>query len=102
VCRVSFRNYKLLLKIRRKKKHVKGPDLAGELISEAFGIVSLSKFEESAFQVNEDVTNLINALPGQSSVNTVQHATVDETVFCVVRATHVFSMWSTPSTHTEQ
>jgi hypothetical protein len=33
------------------------------------------------------VTHLINALPGNSSVNTVQHATVDEAVFCIVRAT---------------
>jgi hypothetical protein len=29
------------------------------------------------------VTNLINALPGNSSVNTVQHATVEEAVFSV-------------------
>jgi hypothetical protein len=27
------------------------------------------------------VTDLINALPGNSSVNTAQHATTDETVF---------------------
>jgi hypothetical protein len=27
------------------------------------------------------VTDLINALPGNSSVNTVQHATIDEGVF---------------------
>jgi hypothetical protein len=32
------------------------------------------------------VTYLINALPGNSSVNTVQHATIDEAVFYVVRA----------------
>jgi hypothetical protein len=32
------------------------------------------------------VTDLINALPGNSSVNMVQHATVDEAVFCVFRA----------------
>jgi hypothetical protein len=56
----------------------------GELISEAFGIVSLSKFEENAHQVNEDiVTDLISALPGNSSVNTVQHAIIDEAVFSV-------------------
>jgi hypothetical protein len=29
------------------------------------------------------VTNLINALPGNSSVNTVQHATIEEAVFSV-------------------
>jgi hypothetical protein len=29
------------------------------------------------------VTDLINALPGNSSVNTVQHATIDEAVFSV-------------------
>jgi hypothetical protein len=31
------------------------------------------------------VTDLINVLPGNSSVNTVQHATVDEAVLYVVR-----------------
>jgi hypothetical protein len=34
------------------------------------------------------VTDLVNALPGNKSVNTVQHATIDEAVF---------SMWSAPS-----
>jgi hypothetical protein len=29
-----------------------------------------------------NVMDLINALPGNSSVNTVQHATVEEAVFC--------------------
>jgi hypothetical protein len=29
------------------------------------------------------VMNLINALPGNSSVNTVQHATIEEAVFSV-------------------
>jgi hypothetical protein len=29
------------------------------------------------------VTDLINALPGNSSVNTVQHATIEEVVFSV-------------------
>jgi hypothetical protein len=33
------------------------------------------------------VTDLINALPGNSSVNTVQHATMGEAVF---------SVWSAP------
>jgi hypothetical protein len=32
------------------------------------------------------VTDLINALPGNNSVNTVQHATTDEAVFYAVRA----------------
>jgi hypothetical protein len=32
------------------------------------------------------VTDLINALPGNSSVNTAQHAAVDEAVFSGVRA----------------
>jgi hypothetical protein len=31
------------------------------------------------------VTDLINALPGNSSVNTAQHAKIDEDVFYVVR-----------------
>jgi hypothetical protein len=31
-------------------------------------------------------TDLINALPGSSSVNTVQRATIDEDVFFVVSA----------------
>jgi hypothetical protein len=65
----------------------RGQFFLGELISEAFGIVSVSKFEENALQVNEDiVTNLIDALPGNSSVNTVQHATVDEAVFSISSA----------------
>jgi hypothetical protein len=33
------------------------------------------------------VTDLINALPGNSSVNTVQHATVEEPVFSVSAVT---------------
>jgi hypothetical protein len=33
------------------------------------------------------VMDLINALPGNSSVNTVQHSTIDKAVFSVVRAT---------------
>jgi hypothetical protein len=32
------------------------------------------------------VTDLINGLPGNSSVNTVQHATVDEAVFSMYSA----------------
>jgi hypothetical protein len=31
------------------------------------------------------VTDLINALPGNSSVNTVQHVTIEEAVFSVDR-----------------
>jgi hypothetical protein len=34
----------------------------------------------------DTVTELINALPGNSSVNMVQHATIDGAVFCVIRA----------------
>jgi hypothetical protein len=33
------------------------------------------------------VTDLINALPGNSSVNTVQHATIEEAVFTVSAVT---------------
>jgi hypothetical protein len=33
-----------------------------------------------------NVTDLINALPGNSSVNTVQHATIDEAVFSMLSA----------------
>jgi hypothetical protein len=32
------------------------------------------------------VTDLINALPGNSSVNTVQHATIEEAVYSVDQA----------------
>jgi hypothetical protein len=49
--------------------------------------------EETSFQNKQSlakkrniVTDLINALPGNSSVNTVQHTTIDEAVFYVVRA----------------
>jgi hypothetical protein len=34
---------------------------------------------------NHIVTDFINALPGNSSVNTAQHATIDDAVFYVVR-----------------
>jgi hypothetical protein len=34
----------------------------------------------------DTVTDLINALPGNSSVNTVQHTTIDETVFSMSSA----------------
>jgi hypothetical protein len=33
--------------------------------------------------INSTVTDLINALSGNSSVNTVQHATIEEAVFSV-------------------
>jgi hypothetical protein len=33
--------------------------------------------------LNDIVTDLINALTGNSSVNTVQHATIEEAVFSV-------------------
>jgi hypothetical protein len=32
---------------------------------------------------NNNITDLINALPGNSSVNMVQHATMEEAVFSV-------------------
>jgi hypothetical protein len=37
--------------------------------------------------VNCIVTDLINALPGNSPVNTVQHATIEEAVFSVSAVT---------------
>jgi hypothetical protein len=60
------------------------------------------------------VTDLINALPGNSSVNTVKHATIDEDVFSMLSAPrsslltdqstrsltrNVFSLWSVPRKH---
>jgi hypothetical protein len=57
------------------------------------------------------VTDLINALPGNSSVNTVKHATIDEAVFSMLSASrsslltdqstrsltrNVLSLWSVP------
>jgi hypothetical protein len=33
------------------------------------------------------VTDFINAFPGKSSANTVQHATIDDAVFYVISAT---------------
>jgi hypothetical protein len=33
-----------------------------------------------------NITDLINALPGNSSINTVQHATIDEAVFSMSSA----------------
>jgi hypothetical protein len=44
-------------------------------------MTSSSVFGEQ--QYNNNVTDLINALPGNSSVNTVQHATTEEAVFSV-------------------
>jgi hypothetical protein len=35
--------------------------------------------------LNDTVTDLINALPGNSSVNSVKHATMEEAVFSVAR-----------------
>jgi hypothetical protein len=50
--------------------------------------------------------DLINTLPGNGTVNTVQHATIDEAVFSMLSApcnnmVEVFSMWSVPSSNTE-
>jgi hypothetical protein len=41
--------------------------------------------EKTNFQVATEpiVTDLINALPGNSSINTVEHATVEEVVFSI-------------------
>jgi hypothetical protein len=44
--------------------------------------------------VNENiVTDLINALPGNSSVNTVQNATIEEAVFSVSEVTSRSGGW---------
>jgi hypothetical protein len=40
---------------------------------------------KSGLHDNHIVTGIINALPGNSFVNTVQHATIDEALFYVVR-----------------
>jgi hypothetical protein len=41
----------------------------------------------------DNVTDLINALPGNSSVKTVQHPTVEETVFSVSAVTSRSGGW---------
>jgi hypothetical protein len=51
------------------------------------------------------VTDLINALPGNGSVNTVQHATIDVDAFSMWSVSRnntveVFSMWSVPRNNT--
>jgi hypothetical protein len=40
----------------------------------------------TAANMENIVKDLINALPGNSSVNTVQHATIDEAVFSMMSA----------------
>jgi hypothetical protein len=42
---------------------------------------------------NNNVTDLINALPGYSSVNTVQNATIEEAVFSVFAVTSRSGGW---------
>jgi hypothetical protein len=42
---------------------------------------------ENLTRSKNTVTHLINGLPGNSFVNTGQHATVDEAVFSVIHAT---------------
>jgi hypothetical protein len=42
---------------------------------------------EAMIQVDGIVTDLMNALPGNSSVNTAQHATIEEAVFSVPAVT---------------
>jgi hypothetical protein len=43
--------------------------------------------------LDRNVTDLINALPGNSSVNTVQHATIEEAVFSVSAVTSCSGGW---------
>jgi hypothetical protein len=43
-------------------------------------------YEQTMLSTYNIVTDLINALPGNSSVNTVQHATIDEAVFSMSSA----------------
>jgi hypothetical protein len=40
-------------------------------------------YERGYLNKNHIVMDLINALPGNSSVNTIQHATIEEAVFSV-------------------
>jgi hypothetical protein len=67
--------------------------LSGRFISEIAQLTSLkfvssTKSMLSQYSFGRIVTDLINVLPGNSSVNTVQHATIDEAMFfCVIRAT---------------
>jgi hypothetical protein len=46
----------------------------------------LKQIKFSGVKLYYTVTDLINALPGNSSVNTVQHATTDEAVFSISSA----------------
>jgi hypothetical protein len=46
----------------------------------------LQKSHFSSFKFIINVTDLINVLPGNNSINTVQSATIDEAIFLVVRA----------------
>jgi hypothetical protein len=53
-------------------------------------VKTILKGEPAEIHLNSDdcfVTDLINALPGNSSVNTVQHATTQEAVFSVSAVT---------------
>jgi hypothetical protein len=43
-------------------------------------------YVQTALNMQHIVTDLINALPGNSFVNTVQHATIDEAVFSMSSA----------------
>jgi hypothetical protein len=45
-------------------------------------------FRNSIFSTESIVTDLSNALPGNSSVNKVQHATIHEVVFSMSSASH--------------
>jgi hypothetical protein len=49
--------------------------------------------ESEKVQLHNIVTDLINALPGNSSANTVQHATIEEAVFSVSAVTSRSGGW---------
>jgi hypothetical protein len=85
--------------------------------------IFIAEFEVlSAVTIKSTVTDLIIALPGNSYVNTVQHATIDVAVFSMssalsnsrngvlcdqligyatVLTTELFSVWSVPWLHNE-
>jgi hypothetical protein len=77
-------------------------NLTSENLEKKFGTVSI--FRKSL--PIDTVTDLNNALSGNGSANTVQHATTDEDVFSMWSAprnntVEVFYMWSEPNNNTE-
>jgi hypothetical protein len=56
-------------------------------------VIPSLKFEKLSIYNIYTVTDLINALPGNSSVNTVQHATIEEAVSFRVRG-DVTQQWA--------